>query len=69
VANYKTGGGLGKVFLLANIFSQKKPGQQIEIIVNGESVFVKDPAEYCFQSTKRLKKQISIDRTRGYQGI
>ena len=63
VANYGTGDGLEKAFLLANVIREKDPAQDIQIIVSGNEVKVKSEKEHRFISAKDLKKQIHISRT------
>jgi hypothetical protein len=60
VANYKTGDGLEKAFILANLLHQRNPEQPLEIAVDGNRVILKEQCQYEFVSTKRLKKQLSI---------
>jgi hypothetical protein len=60
VANYKTGDGLEKAFLLANIILAREPAGDIEIVVDGEHAVLRNQAEYRFLSTKNLKKQVNI---------
>ena len=60
VVNYKTGDGLGKAFLLANILHQGNTEQDIEITVDNNKVILKGQNEYRFVSSKGLKKQINI---------
>ncbi len=60
VANYKTGDGLEKAFLLANVISQRNSEQNIEIAVDKDDVILKGSGEYCFVSAKGLQKQIHI---------
>ncbi len=60
VANYKTGDGLEKAFLLANVIRKKNPEQDVEIAVDGDDVILRAENEYKFISTKKLKKTISI---------
>ncbi|MFA5239852.1 MAG: hypothetical protein WC476_09135 [Phycisphaerae bacterium] len=60
VANYKTGDGLEKAFLLANVIRQKSPAQNIEIVSDENGVVLKGPNQYRFVSAKGLGKQISI---------
>ena len=60
VANYKTGDGLEKAFLLANVIHQRSPEQDIEITVDNNDVVVKEQSEYRFASNKGLKKLINI---------
>jgi hypothetical protein len=60
VANYKTGDGLEKAFLLANVIRRRNPAQNIEIVSDGNRVVLKGPNQYRFVSTKGLQKQVSI---------
>ncbi|MFC1737473.1 hypothetical protein ACFL1G_00290 [Planctomycetota bacterium] len=60
VANYKTGDGLEKAFVLANIIRRRNSQQDIGIIADGSRVIVRAEKEYCFSSEKRLKKHVSI---------
>ncbi|MFH1370754.1 MAG: hypothetical protein ABII09_05655 [Planctomycetota bacterium] len=60
VANYRTGDGLEKAFVLANVIRQKYPQENVEIAVDENQVVLKASAEYRFGSTKGLRKQISI---------
>jgi hypothetical protein len=60
VANYRTGDGLEKAILLANIIRQKLPQQDIEIIVDKSNVVLKATDEYRFASSKELTKKIRI---------
>jgi hypothetical protein len=60
VVNYKTGDGLEKAFLLANILHQGNTEQDIEITVDNNKVVLKGQNEYRFVSSKGLKKQINI---------
>ncbi|MHC4544923.1 MAG: hypothetical protein ACYTDW_07855, partial [Planctomycetota bacterium] len=60
VANYKTGDGLEKAFLMANVIRQRNSEQNIEIVVDKDDVILKGPGEYCFVSAKDLEKQIRI---------
>ncbi|MHC4265725.1 MAG: hypothetical protein ACYSUK_07320 [Planctomycetota bacterium] len=62
VANYKTGDGLEKAFLLANILYQRDPQQGVELIADGNKVVLKsDKHNYQFTSEKNFQKQIQID--------
>ncbi len=63
VANYKTGDGLEKAFLLANVIRQRDPEQDIKITVDNNSVIVREKHEYRFVSAKDLGKQIRISAT------
>ncbi len=60
VANYKTGDGLEKAFLLANVIRQRDPEQDIKITVDNNDVLLKTQSEYRFVSDKGFEKQISI---------
>jgi hypothetical protein len=60
VANYQTGDGLEKAFLLANIIHQRSPEQDIEITVDNNDVTLKERDEYRFVSDKGFKSVISI---------
>jgi len=60
VANYKTGDGLEKAFLLTNIIHHRYPEQHVEVTVDGNKVILKQERQYEFESGKRLKKQLSI---------
>jgi hypothetical protein len=60
VANYRTGDGLERALLLANVIRQKLPQQDIEIIAGDGLVVLKGAGEYRFASSKGLKKQIRI---------
>ena len=60
VANYNTGDGLEKAFMLANIMLAREPNRTIEIIVDGEDVVLTGPADYRFVSSKGLEKHVNI---------
>ena len=60
VANYNTGDGLEKAFLLANVIRKNEPQQDVEIIAVGNKVTLKAGKEYRFQSSKNLEKQVFI---------
>ncbi len=60
VANYNTGDGLEKAFLLVNVIRQRTPEQDIEIVVDKNDVVVKGSGQYRFLSVKGLKKQVHI---------
>ncbi|MHC4203598.1 MAG: hypothetical protein ACYSTT_03035 [Planctomycetota bacterium] len=69
VANYSTGDGLEKAFLLANVIHKTEPSQDLEIIADKGAVSLKGRKKYIFQSTKNLIKNISIDAAEGFQII
>jgi hypothetical protein len=60
VANYKTGDGLEKAFLLANVIRQRDPEQDVEIVADKNDVVVNGPGQYHFVSSKGLEKQIHL---------
>jgi len=60
VANYKTGDGLEKALLLANVIRQRDPEQDIKITVDNNDVVLKAQSQYRFVSDKGFEKQISI---------
>jgi hypothetical protein len=60
VANYKTGDGLEKAFLLANVIQQRNPEQDIEIIPDQDEVILKAQNEYRLTSSKGFNEKVSI---------
>jgi hypothetical protein len=60
VANYKTGDGLEKAILLANVIRQRNAEQNMEIIVDNDKILLKGQSEYRFVSDKGFKKQFGI---------
>jgi len=60
VANYKTGDGLEKAFLLANVIRERNPEQEVKIITDKEQVILKGRHEHRFVSNKNLEKSIII---------
>ena len=60
VVNYKTGDGLEKAFLLANVIEQRNPEQDIEIRVDNNDVILKGQSEYRFISDKGFEKLVNI---------
>jgi len=60
VANYKTGDGLEKAFLLANVIRERNPEQDVEIIADNNLVILKVQHEHRFISNKNLEKSIII---------
>jgi len=60
VTNYKTGDGLEKAFVLANVIRERNPEQNIDIIADGTDVILKGQREHRFVSAKGLNKQVSI---------
>jgi len=60
VVNYGRGDGVEKALSLANIIRQRSPEQDIEIIVESDSVVLKGRNEYSFLSGKGFEKHITI---------
>jgi len=60
VANYGTGDGLEKTFLLANVIHQRNPQQDIRIAVDNGDVVLKGGGEYRFTSDKSLEGAVHI---------
>jgi hypothetical protein len=60
VADYRTGDGLEKVLLLANVLRQKMHSENIEINIDSNTAILKCGDEYRFASSKGLKKLIRI---------
>ena len=64
VINYKTGDGLEKAFVLANILCSRSD-RDIEIIARDDEVLLKADDEYRFVSTKDLTRKITITKKQG----
>ena len=60
VVNFRTGDGLEKAFVLANVVRKRTPQEGVEIVVDENQVVLKGAAEYRFGSTKGLIKQVGI---------
>jgi hypothetical protein len=60
LVNYKTGDGLEKVILLANVIRQRNPAQNIEIVTDKSGAVLKGQDKYTFATTKGLQKQVFI---------
>ena len=60
LANYQTGDGLEKAFVLANVIRQRNPEQDIKITVENNDVILKGQDHYRFVSDKGLEKQVQI---------
>ena len=60
VANYNTGDGLEKAFLLANVMHQRNPEQDMKITIDNNEVILNQDSGYRFASGKALRKQIDI---------
>ena len=63
VANYRTGDGLEKAFLLANIVRNREPEQDVQLAVSANEVIVKSSEQYRFVSAKGLWKRVNISKT------
>ena len=61
VANFNTGDGIEKAFVLANILCKRNPDQPVRIDIDKETVVVRGESEYAFSSSKQLKKQLLIN--------
>jgi hypothetical protein len=61
LANYGTGDGLEKAFLLANVLRHRSPDQPLRLEVHASHVLVRGAQEYRFVSTKSLQGQVAID--------
>ena len=60
VANYNTGDGLEKAFLLANIIRSRKPEQKLKITVDNNRAKLNAKVQYSFESRKELKKEVDF---------
>jgi hypothetical protein len=60
VANYFTGDGLEKAFLMANILRHRDPGQDLHLEVGESTVTLRGARNYRFVSAKRLQAQVDI---------
>ncbi len=60
VANYKTGDGIEKAILLANVVRQRNPRQDIELIADKDGITLKGTGEYRFTSAKGFEKRVFI---------
>jgi hypothetical protein len=69
VANYQTGDGLEKVFLLADVIRERNPEQDIEIIIDNSDVTLKAQNEYSFTSAKGLEKQVFISAAGAFNAV
>jgi hypothetical protein len=63
VANYRTGDGLEKAILLANVIRAKEPEQDMQIVVSQADAEIKSSEKYRFTSTKGLQKQVQISKS------
>jgi len=60
VANFQSGDGIEKAFLLANVIRDRGPSEGFEIIARGNEVILEVPNKYKFTSAKSLDFRISI---------
>jgi len=60
VANFRTGDGLEKAFLLANVIHERDTKQDMEIIADKNNIILKGQSEYQFISTKGFEKSVRI---------
>ena len=60
VANYNTGDGLEKAFVMANVIRERNQDQDIEIIAEKNNIILKGQNKYRFTTTKSIEKQIRI---------
>ncbi|MHC4646948.1 MAG: hypothetical protein ACYTBJ_15735 [Planctomycetota bacterium] len=60
LANYKTGDGLEKAFLLANIIRQRSPEQDVRITVDNNDVILNARDEYRFVSDKAFETVVDL---------
>jgi hypothetical protein len=63
VANYFTGDGLEKAFLLANVLHHRDPGQELHLEVDESTVLLRGEQDYRFVSAKRLEARVDIAPT------
>ena len=63
VTNYRTGDGLEKALVLANIIRKKEPGRNVQIIVSEKEVLVESGKKYKFESAKGLRKKVQISKS------
>jgi hypothetical protein len=69
VANYNTGDGLEKAFLLANVIRKKMPEQDIELKIDDSVILLIAGKQYKFSSAKGLKKNIQIPAGLGVSSV
>jgi predicted RNA-binding protein len=60
VANYNSGDGIEKVFLLANIIRSRNPEQNLKITVNNDRAALLGKATYAFESEKGFQKDFEL---------
>jgi hypothetical protein len=60
VVNFKSGDGLEKAFVLANVIRQRQADQAVTITAEGQRVLVAAHETYCFSSTKGFQQTVSL---------
>jgi len=60
VANYGTGDGLEKAFLLASVIRRRDPSQAVTLHAGPDRAIVKADKEYRFPSAKGLRQEVQI---------
>ncbi len=60
VANYYTGDGLEKAFVMANVLRHRNPEQDLHLDVENSHVLLRGAQDYSFVSAKRLQGQVDI---------
>ena len=69
VANYNSGDGLEKAFLLANVIRKKMPEQDMELKIDDSVILLITDKQYKFSSAKGLKKNIQIPAGVGVSSV
>jgi len=62
VVNYRTGDGLEKALLLANVIRERHKEQEVEVVAAGQEVIVQADKHYRFESNKGLQGRVRIAR-------
>jgi hypothetical protein len=60
VANYNTGDGIEKAFLMANIVRSREPEQNLKITVDNSRVILQAKQQFAFESEKGLHKEVEL---------
>ena len=60
MANYRSGDGLEKAFVMANLMRNREPQKAVEIVAAKGRVVVKGDKEYIFESRKGLEKRVAM---------
>ena len=64
VANFQTGDGVEKAFLLANVIRERHLAEEIELVVEKDRVVLRAKDEYAFASGKSLTMKVPISQVR-----